>query len=154
VTRWLLVTVVTVVGAYSAYWIARPAGWSTAATAVFVAAVSALLVVILGGSIGLVPVFPYRRIARAGIESPARILEVWRTGATTHDAGEVRSEIKLRVEVVSPSGSRYRVRTRTLITAAEEAAYRPGATLVVSYHPDWPRKVVVTGIAPPDSADG
>lgn len=146
--------VVTVVGAYTAYWIAYPAGWSTAGTVVFVAAVVALLVLVIGGWVGVVPTFIYRKVARSGLQSPAAIVETWRTGNTSHDRGEVLSELKLLLEVIPRSGDRYRVHTKTMVTTADETAYRPGAILEVRYHPDWPRKVFVTGPYPPGSRSG
>jgi hypothetical protein len=108
-----------------------------------------LLVLVIGGWVGIVPTFIYRKVARSGIQSPATIVEAWRTGNTSHDQGEVLSELKLLLEVVPRSGDRYRVQTNTMVATAEETAYQPGAVLEVRYHPDWPRKVFVTGIHPP-----
>ena len=154
--RVMIAVVAGVVGAYIGFWMANLAGWSGdarwpldprggAGTLLVVIAVAAIAGLVTGVVLGLIPTVTYRKVATEGIQTTAAIVEVWRTGAITHDMGEVLSEYGLVLEVRPPAGSPYRTRTKTMVTTGAEGSYLPGTKVMVRYHPTTPRKVFVVG---------
>jgi len=152
----MIAVVAGVVGAYIGFWMANLAGWSGdarwpldprggAGTLLVVIAVAAIAGLVTGVVLGLIPTVTYRKVATEGIQTTAAIVEVWRTGAITHDMGEVLSEYGLVLEVRPPAGSPYRTRTKTMVTTGAEGSYLPGTKVMVRYHPTTPRKVFVVG---------
>jgi hypothetical protein len=145
-----------VVGAYIGFWIANLAGWSGnarwpldprggAGTLLPVIALAAAAALATGAALGLIPTVTYRKVATEGIQTTAAIVDVWRTGAITHDMGEVLSEYGLVLEVRPPAGTPYRTRTKTMVTTGAAGSYLPGSKVMVRYHPTTPRKVFVVG---------
>ena len=145
-----------IVGGYLGFWVAHLAGWSGTArwpldprggggTILVVAAFAAFAAVTAGIALNLIPTFAYRNAARTGILANATIAEAWRTGATSHDMGEVLSEYGLKLEVRPPGGTPYSARTKRMVATADEATYLPGNLVVVRFDPGFPRKVFVVG---------
>jgi len=163
--RVVIVVAAAIAGAYAGLWIAHLAGWSGdarwpldprggAGTVALVFALATIALLATGVRLNIIPVFTYRKVATEGTQTIATIVETWRTGAASHDMGEVLSEYGLKLRVLPPTGTPYQARTKTMVAIEDEAAYRPGALLEVRYHETTPRKVFVVGPIPVDPKSG
>mgnify|MGYP001766906819 CR=1 FL=1 len=77
-----------------------------------------------------------------GVTAAARVLEVHDTGVSVNDNPQVR----LVIEVMPKSGSRFQAQVKTLVSRLEAALVQPGVEAVVVYDPLRPTRLQLSSM--------
>lgn len=124
-----------------------PTLWITLIAIIGGVCFSALMVVLVIG----VTFFAIRWIRNAyggggvqnGVSAPATITSMWDTGTTINN----NPLVGFKLQVLPPGGTPFEAECKQMISRLQVGVLQPGAAVTVSYDPNNPKKIHITGQA-------